>query len=190
MQADLIRNVSDSIERAAEALPALAGPAGFALRTIAASSGRASLQEKRLSASARLSIASAAMSFAAAALASGGRHAALHIAPVIRSAVALKAGPARPEHAEGSDEEAPEGWGGETGGPFVADAVGGASLSLTRRPHLPGGDWTVHIDGLPLAFGRTAAEAAERGMALAELVATASRKVPPVPARLGGRRKR
>lgn len=171
MDKDPIENVSDSIRRAAEALPEFSANAGFALRWISASAGRAACGGTRVSAEARTSVACAAMSFAGAVLSKAGRRAAAHVSPVVRAACALKAGTAMPRHEAGSGEEAPEGWAGPGGGPFFASAPGGAALALTRRSLLPGGDWTVHYEGIPFAFGQTAADAASRGAELAELAA-------------------
>lgn len=169
-----IQSLVDAIGRVAGMHPECTSAAGFACRAIAASAGRALLPEK-VSASARMSVATSAMSFVAQFL--DGNEPVSEAAPVLAGIVREAVGLAPlcvPEHESAVLTAAPpSGWAGPPGGPFVKTSVDGARMTVSRRPLLPGGDWTFFYGGLPASFGETPAAAAARAHVLEGLFSAA-----------------
>lgn len=156
-----IRSLVDTIGLVAGSYPAAADAAAFAFRTIAASSPRAQLQEKRLSAAASMSVASSAMAFVSSFLgkAAAPPETAGHLASIAEGA-ALLAPSVQVEHEAAEPHAAPDGWSGPAAGPFTRQAACGTPMVIARRPYLPGGEWSVYYGGVPAAFGKSPEEAA------------------------------
>lgn len=175
-----IRSLVDAIGLVAGSHPEAADAAAFAFRTIAASSPRAQLREKRLSAAASMSVASSAMAFVSSFLgkAAAPPEVARHLANIAEGA-ALLAPSAMVEHEPAELHPAPDGWSGPAAGPFTRTAAGGILLVMARRPFLPGGEWSVYYGGVPAAFGRSPDEAAAHAAEFCALVASGCSQKPP-----------
>lgn len=141
----------------------------FLSRAISASADRAALWDSRLSTAARLTVASSAMDFVSYFLSGGGDL--TSIAGRLNRLVdqALEFAPLQlPEHKHEDGVDAPDLWNGPEGGPFTYFDKD-YPLMLVRRPHLPGGNWTLLYSNIPVSFGPTSSEAAEKADALIEL---------------------
>ena len=141
----------------------------FLSRAISASADRAALWDSRLSTAARLTVASSAMDYVSYFLSSGGDL--TSIAGRLNRLVdqALEFSPLQlPEHRHEEGIDAPDLWNGPEGGPFTY-LDKDYPLMLVRRPHLPGGNWTLFYSNIPISFGATSSEAAEKADALIEL---------------------
>lgn len=76
--------------------------------------------------------------------------------------LALKLAPLEiPSHEEYLDVDRPTGWDGTSKGPFFKSMTNGKAV-VSRKPCLPGGDWSGHLGGLPVSFGKTPIEAAAK----------------------------
>jgi len=141
----------------------------FLSRAISASADRAALWDSRLSTAARLTVASSAMDYVSYFLSSGGDL--TSIAGRLNRLVdqALEFAPLQlPEHKHQDGVGAPDFWNGPEGGPFTYFDKD-YPLMLVRRPHLPGGNWTLLYSNIPVSFGATSSEAAAKADALIEL---------------------
>lgn len=167
-----IQSLTDLIGRAGESWPAVSESSICALRAISASSARAQLQEKRLSASARMTVASSAMAFVVQALDPGREHPGLArlLARIAEEARALAPAMEFP-HERGSDAACPNGWHGDMGGPFSRHLPDGTILTIVRRRLLPGGEWSVFFGPVPAAFGATVEGAANMALDLIDVLA-------------------
>ncbi len=185
--ADRIKTIVETIAIVAQDHPACAMAAGFASRAIAASSGRAALSEPRLSSSARMSVAASAMSFVAQVVDSGRVPSIINekLAGIVRNAASL-APLTVPDHANDTAAfPSPAGWSGPEGGPYCKNSSDGAIMTISRRPHLPGGDWTLHYAGVPASFGDTPDVAATRSSGFDAIFSNPEvrRQLPPLPLR-------
>ncbi|MCS4089843.1 hypothetical protein [Rhizobium sp. BK176] len=162
--------------------PELAPQANNALSAIRASWKRAELPEKRLANTARHNIAAYIMGFVASAYDTGNisRDFVTHLAMLIKHATSIEAHPTD-RHVSAPDHSPGKPWHGKQGGPWNRKAGEGRVLTLVHQPNMPGGQWTISIEGIPCLFGTDPLEVEERTVRLLALVDAASKTaVPPV----------
>lgn len=135
-----------------------------AVSAITASRDRALLPERGLSLAARQSITSAILRFVAAAMdADNPIKIRGYLTRLFKSAIGFLP-PSVPKHEEPSDDIAniPVDWHGGGKGPF-SKKFGPLRASIVRRPLLPGGDWTLCVNGIPFFFDTDPVQLALRG---------------------------
>jgi hypothetical protein len=81
------------------------------------------------------------------------------------------------EHKAEKGVVAPHDWEGPKGGPFKY-IIKDYPFMLVRRPLLPGGNWTLLFSNIPVSFGETAIDAAEKSAAFIKLRETLGVTVP------------
>jgi hypothetical protein len=151
--------------------PELAPQAANALSAIRASWKRAELPEKRLAGTARHNIAAYIMGFVAAAYDTGNISADFvsQLATLLKHATSIKARPTD-RHVSAPQYVPDRPWQGKEGGPWDRRAGEGRVLTLVHQPNMPGGHWTISIDGVPCLFGTDPLEVEERTVRLLALV--------------------
>jgi hypothetical protein len=150
----------------------------FITRGIVASGDRAALWDSRLSSAARLTVASAAMDFVSHFLFS--KNDISNISTRLNTIVdiSLDFAPLQlSEHKAEKGVVAPHDWEGPKGGPFKY-IIKDYPFMLVRRPLLPGGNWTLLFSNIPVSFGETAIDAAEKSAAFIKLRETLGVTVP------------
>lgn len=154
-----IGRIEGLVGRVGDACPAVASDCAAALRSIKASGRRACMGEPRISAAARATVACSAMAVVCGAVEAGGlsRATGFLLSGLASEAVALSPD-LSPEHVAALEASAPPGWRGA--GPFHREGPDGIQMTLSHRPMLPGGDWTVYYGPVPAAYGDTPESAA------------------------------
>jgi hypothetical protein len=127
-----------------------------ALASARASSSRALIPNTRIGLLARYSVAASASAPLRSYLASGTRSAdrdAL-MRNAIEAAFKLAAGAALRGSEDAPEEATPEGWDkGPNGSYMLQTPIGLAEIA--HSPHMPGGEWSLHLGGIPVGFGET-----------------------------------
>lgn len=150
-----IDEIEADIRAAAKLQPRLAPIADAAFNGVRASWERAFLPEKRLSNAARASVAAAVMRVVASMeFGPGSGKQALAVAGrLFRKALALKPEPTLfhvgTELVAGNAD-----WTGAKRGPWRAEAEG-LRLDLAYQPGLPGAEWVVHVERIPVFHAET-----------------------------------
>jgi hypothetical protein len=133
-----------------------------ALSSVKASASRATIARARVGYLARYSVAASASATLRSYLASPSRSAerdgAMH--NVMKAALSLAEG-AESKRFEDHNVEAtpPEGWTQEEPGVFTRATTAG-NAEIFYSPHMPGGDWSLRLSGLPVGFGTSPDETA------------------------------
>jgi hypothetical protein len=142
------------IKQLTEALPELAPHAENALSAIRASWERARLPEKRLANTASHNIAAYIMGFVAAAYDTGRIQAGFPtgFADLVRYAVSIEAVPTQ-RHVRKDGFTAPQNWSGSPSGPWKSNLPGDWELTLLHLPNMPGGEWSIAVNGVPCLYG-------------------------------------
>jgi hypothetical protein len=126
-----------------------------ALSAAKASASRAQIPNTRLGNLARYSVAASAASTLRAYLASNTRTDIrdTFMRAALRAAFDLVV-PTEPEsrQEEPPAGEPPEGWQKSGHGSYTLDTAHGQA-ELVYSPHMPGGDWTLNLKGVPIGFG-------------------------------------
>lgn len=164
-----IDNILTEINAICDEIPQSKQFGEFIKRGILASGDRAALWDSRLSAAARLTVASGAMNFVSHFLFS--EYDIANIATRLNTIVdiSLDFAPLQlSEHKAESGVVAPHDWDGPKGGPFKY-MVKDYPFMLVRRPLLPGGNWTLLFSNIPVSFGDTANDAAKKSAAFIKL---------------------
>lgn len=172
--------IENALARLQGHAPELAPQANNALSAIRASWKRAELPEKRLANTARHNIASYIMGFVAAAFDTGNISADFvsQMSLLLRHATSIKARPTdRHVSAPRYSPERP--WQGKEGGPWSRVAGEGRVLTLVHQPNMPGGNWTISIEGVPCLFGTDPLDVEDRTVRLLSLVDAAAKTVAP-----------
>lgn len=154
--------------------PELAPLIGSAINAVKASSRRACMGEPRTSTAACLSVAGGAMAPIAAACRIGGAIAPEVLTPLMRtvkhSADLVGRSKSRPCKSEPHQEVPPHGWKGKPGGEFKRKSADGEILWIVRRPHIPGGNWSLYYGSLPIGACDTSDDAAMLAVSFEALV--------------------
>jgi len=178
----IIESMLADLETLASSDRAGANDFQFAMESVKASFPRA-VGEGKLAAAARMTVASSVMNCVTAAYRKG-RYAGYKAVLVKLAKQALEVAPiSTPSHEDPRQlPEQPSGWDGPASGPFRKVSPVGI-LTVSRRPLLPGGDWTGHLGSLPVSFGGTTCEAANAAETFAAWLERARPigKVPRVP---------
>lgn len=153
-----IQTIENGINTIVDAVPQLSGNAENAMSAIRASWDRAHLGEKRLANTARHNIASYVMGFVAAAYNSGKlkENARESVRNLVNHATSIEAKPS--ERHEPIEYVPPGSWKGKAGGPWKRKIENDIELTLNHVPNLPGGAWTICIQGVPCLFGNDPGE--------------------------------
>jgi hypothetical protein len=174
--------IETTLARLLEASPDLAPHATNTLSAIRASWERAALPEKRLANAARHNIAAYIMGFVASAYDSGriSEGFEVELGRLISHALSIDAKPAE-RHKPTTAYSPAQPWHGKEGGPWKRDAGDGREITLVHLPNMPGGHWTISIQGVPCLYGSDPIEVEERTVALLALVDAAdTRNAPPM----------
>lgn len=161
-----IRTIVQNLTRLAESSREdFSSTAAIAASAASASSSRAALQRSQLGAAARHTVAASATSLLGSYL-KGGRNDDRIVRDMLKSAFAL--GAARPPRHVPRDCEAPvpEGWTLLEDGSLSRRSHLGREHRITHDPAKPGGDWTLSVDGLPVASGEGPDELARTALAV------------------------
>jgi len=157
-----------------------------AMNAVKASSRRACMGEPRTSAAACLSVAGGAMAPIAAACRLGEGIEPGLLEPLVRtvrlSAALVGRSKARPCKSEPHEEGVPRGWKGKKGGEFKRRSADGETLWIVRRPHIPGGDWSLYYGALPVGACETPEDASMLAVSLESLVSSARQEPELTPA--------
>jgi hypothetical protein len=153
-----------------------------AASAIQTSTPRALIGERRTAAAAKMSIIStlSAIFYVVTRNDDGGRHIGRLSLAILNLAK---------EIAEGNDIEnepvgrivAPDGWALDETFVLTRTLVSGDILSITTRPHLPGGDWCLHFFNVPVSFGKDLDAVLEKAGNLERLINEALAPVRPLP---------
>lgn len=129
--------------------------ATIAISAVKASSSRALIEKARLGAMARLTVAATGLAPLNSYLAGENRTDTLDAAfrNVLQAALLLASRtPIR--HAQTDTElDPPSYWDVTDQGYFVRSVEEVGDLSISHNPHMPGGDWTLSLSGIPLLYG-------------------------------------
>jgi hypothetical protein len=125
--------------------------ASIAASSASASASRAELQRSLLGAAARHTVAASASSLLGHYL-KGRRTDDRSMRQAIEAAYRLAAG-REPRHVAVPPMDAPQGWEALADGSLSRMSHLGRSHRITHDPAKPGGDWTLSVDGLPVAAG-------------------------------------
>ncbi len=130
-----------------------------ALSSAKASSSRALIPNTKIGILARFSVAASASGPLRAYLASGTRTLARDtlMRSALDAAFKLADGSAQRKIDEVPEATAPEGWDKDKTGSFTLQTPMGVA-EITFSPHMPGGDWTLNLGGVPVGFGSTPIE--------------------------------
>ena len=173
--------IENALARLLQAAPELAPQAGNTLSAIRASWERAGLPEKRLANAARHNIAAYIMGFVASAYDSGkiSRDFEADLGRLIGHALSIDAKPSD-RHIPTTAYSPAQPWRGKEGGPWKREVGEGREITLVHLPNMPGGHWTISIQGVPCLYGSDPAEVEERTIRLLGLMDSAKKKAPPV----------
>jgi hypothetical protein len=172
--------IENALARLQVHAPELAPQAANALSAIRASWKRAELPEKRLANTARHNIAAYIMGFVAAAFDIGNTSAdfVYNLATLLKHATSIKATPTD-RHVSVPQYSPANPWHGKEGGPWKRKAGEGRVITLVHQPNMPGGHWTISIEGVPCLFGIDPLEVEDRTVRLLALVDAASKTAAP-----------
>ena len=150
------------INEAKKSLPALSVEADFALSAIKTSLKRSKLQAKKTAAAAKYTIATAAMRFVSNIYRTGNMN--NEIVEIVRKiimSISTLNYNASKKHERTERPELPAEWIGKTNGPWKSNISKKYPLTLTYNEHVPDGDWTVCIFGIPCLYGHVAIKVIE-----------------------------
>ncbi len=138
-----------------------------ALSAIKASWGRATSIEKRLGGAARHSISVYIMSVVAAAFDRNMLDTASvdTITTLMNHAISID-GDRKSPHVPTEEHDVGPSWEGPPGGPWKAKVPTDRRLELNYVPNMPGGHWSISIDGVPCLFGDDTEEVLIRTLTL------------------------
>jgi hypothetical protein len=172
--------IENALARLQGHVPELAPHANNALAAIRASWNRAEFPEKRLANTARHNIAAYIMGFVAVAYDTGNVSGDFvsQMAALIKHATSIEARPTD-RHVSAPQYSPDRPWQGKEGGPWNRRAGEGRVLTLVHQPNMPGGHWTISIEGVPCLFGADPLDVEERTVRLLALVDAASKTAAP-----------
>ncbi len=150
----LIDQLQEKLKVLAGYYPEAASLFDTAIAAIKTSTPRAIMGEKRTSAAARMTIISnlSAVFFVVTHNDDAGRHIARLCHSILTlSKEIIKDSPM--ENDPSGEVIAPEGWDANEEGILSRTLTTGDVLTITTRPHLPGGDWCLHFFNVPVSFG-------------------------------------
>jgi hypothetical protein len=184
MQA-LIDELQDKIAVLAGYYPEAKGLFDSARTAIVMSSPRALLNERRSSIAGRMSIVSTLGSifFAVTRHDDAGRHIARLSQSILKLASTIADG-IKLDDEPYEVVTLPDGWKIGADGNLVRTLADGSAFVVTKRPHLPGGDWCLHYFNVPISFGETLEDIFAKQGQFERLIADAARPITalPVPA--------
>jgi hypothetical protein len=153
-----------------------------AVAAIQTSTPRALIGEKRTAAAAKMSIISnlSAVFFVVTRHDDGGRHIGKLSLSILNLAKELAEGHFVENEPTG-EIAVPDGWVLDENSVLTRTLASGDVLSITTRPHLPGGDWCLHFFNVPVSFGNDLNAVAERAGNLERLINDALAPVRPLP---------
>lgn len=172
--------IENALARLLEAAPELGPQAANALSAIRASWERAALPEKRLANAARHNIAAYIMGFVASAYDSGKISGDFvdHLGLLVGHALSIDAKPVD-RHIPTTAYAPAQPWRGKEGGPWKREVGDGREITLVHLPNMPGGHWTISIQGVPCLYGSDPLEVEDRTVSLLALIDSATKKTPP-----------
>lgn len=150
-------NLIEIIKDAKRNLPELNVEADFALSAIKTSLKRSKLQAKKTSAAAKYTIATAAMRFVSDIYRAGkiDNNIVKVVTSIIKGVSTLNYDASK-NHEATSRPVLPIHWSGKKNGPWKSNINKKYPLTLTYNEHVPDGDWTVCIHGIPCLYGHVA----------------------------------
>jgi hypothetical protein len=160
MAQELIETIIESLEGLAESDDKeIASVFASALSSARASSSRALIPNTRVGILARYSVAASASAPLRAYLASSTRSLARDalMRCALAAAFKLAEGSALRNFDEVPEASSPEGWDKDSNGSFTLQTPLGVA-EISYNPHMPGGDWTLNLGGIPVGFGATPIE--------------------------------
>lgn len=176
MPADAISDIIANLEVIASTDDALVtAMATIAVSAVKASASRALIEKARLGAMARLTVAVSAVSPLNAYLASASRNDTLDesFRDIIRTALAV-APDTVVRHDPTDDGVDIEAWETTEKGYIRRHFKGVGEITVSYNPHMPGGDWTLGLSGIPLLYGTNPSELVEKTADLVEFISPTS----------------
>jgi hypothetical protein len=158
---EIIVEIHNILEGLKGFFPEIAGLFSSALNGVSDSQDRALIGQTRLARNARLSVAASAASILGPVLQIGNLNETLS-RKVVRLVQAIQDLTSDAEFVgEGvPDIPVPRGW-KKINGAFVKKIEEGGFYAVTRREHLPGGEWTLFCSAVPVYVGNTVYDATQ-----------------------------
>lgn len=163
--------IIEIINEAKKILPELNVEAEFALSAINTSLKRSKLQAKKTSAAAKYTIATAAMRFVCDIHRAGKMNNEIVgvIKNIIKNISTLNYDASK-NHEQTGRPKLPVEWNGKKNGPWKSSTNKKYPLTLTYNEHVPDGEWTVCIFGIPCLYGHVANEVIEDTEKLIDII--------------------